>query len=94
MNVEISLLALAVVNLLVCLWVGRNFEPPEAVTDDMTWLQPRANAVAAACKAAEENARAAWRRGDVDGRRFWMRVQEICADEMRDIGPAMKAVRP
>jgi hypothetical protein len=94
MNVEISLLALAVVNLLICLWVGRNFAPPAPVTDDMTWLQPRADAVVAACQAAEENARAAWQRGDNDSRRFWMRVQEVCADEMRDIAPAMKAVQP
>jgi len=94
MNVEISLLALAVVNLLICLWVGRNFAPPAPVTDDMTWLQPRARFPRRPGRRQRRHQRAAWQRGDNDSRRFWMRVQEVCADEMRDIAPAMKAVQP
>lgn len=93
MNVEVSLLALAVLNLLICLWVGRHTVSDEPASDDMTWLQARANAVTTAHRAAEANARAAWLRGDDDSRRFWMRVQDICADELRDVAPAMKAVR-
>lgn len=93
MNVEVSLLALAVVNLLVCLWVGRNFAPTTPADNDMTWLQSRADAVTQAYRTAEENALAAWRRGDDDARDFWMRVQDLCAEELREVAPAMKAVQ-